>query len=41
MEALNPKTSEQWREEEEARRFLAGEDAKPSPTTPHKHDDKR
>jgi mono/diheme cytochrome c family protein len=41
MEALNPKTSEQWREEEEARRFLAGEDAKPSQTTPHKHDDKR
>jgi mono/diheme cytochrome c family protein len=30
MEALNPKTSEQWREEEEARRFLAGEDVKPS-----------
>ena len=34
MEALNPKTSEEWREEEEARRFLAGEDVKPSP---HKH----
>jgi mono/diheme cytochrome c family protein len=41
MEQLNPKTAEQWREEEEARRFLAGEDAKPSATTPHKHDDKR
>jgi hypothetical protein len=40
METLNPKTSEQWREEE-ARRFLAGEDAKPSAATPHKHDDKR
>jgi len=41
MEGLNPKTADQWREEEEARRFLAGEDAKPSATTPHKHDDKR
>jgi mono/diheme cytochrome c family protein len=41
MEDLNPKTSEQWREEEEARRFLAGEDAKPSATIPHKHDEKR
>lgn len=38
MEALNPKTAEQWREEEEARRFLAGEDVKPSPPAPHKHD---
>jgi mono/diheme cytochrome c family protein len=38
MEALNPKTSEQWREEEEARRFLAGEDVKPTAATPHKHD---
>jgi mono/diheme cytochrome c family protein len=37
MEALNPKTSEQWREEEEARRFLAGEDAKPTAAAPHKH----
>ena len=26
MEALNPRTAGQWREEEEARRFLAGED---------------
>jgi mono/diheme cytochrome c family protein len=38
MEALNPKTPEQWREEEAARRFLAGEDVKPSTATPHKHD---
>jgi mono/diheme cytochrome c family protein len=38
MEALNPKTAEQWREEEEARRFLAGEDAKPSAPAPHKFD---
>ena len=37
MEALNPKTSEQWREEEEARRFLAGEDVKPVAAKPHKH----
>jgi mono/diheme cytochrome c family protein len=37
MEALNPKTSQQWREEEEARRFLAGEDVKPSTPAPHKH----
>lgn len=41
MEGLNPKTADQWREEEEARRFLAGEDAKPPAPTPHKHDDKR
>lgn len=38
MEALNPKTAEQWREEEEARRFLAGEDVTPRATQPHKHD---
>lgn len=38
MEALNPKSAEQWREEEEARRFLAGEDVKPSVAAPHKHD---
>lgn len=38
MEALNPKTAEQWREEEEARRFLAGKDVTPSPAPPHKHD---
>jgi len=41
MEQLNPKTAEQWREEEEARRFLAGEDVKPAPVTPHKHDGSR
>ena len=38
MEALNPKSAEQWREEEEARRFLAGEDAKPPAPSPHRHD---
>lgn len=38
MEVLNPKTAAEWREEEEARRFLAGEDVKPPATEPHKHD---
>ena len=38
MEALNPKTAEEWREEEEARRFLAGGDIKAPATAPHKHD---
>jgi mono/diheme cytochrome c family protein len=41
METLNPKTAEQWREEDEARRFLAGEDAKPGATAPHTHDGQR
>lgn len=41
MEQLNPKTAEQWREEEEARRFLAGEDVKPARAAPHKHDGSR
>jgi mono/diheme cytochrome c family protein len=42
MEALNPKTPEQFREEEEARRFLSGDDTpsdkgrKPAPKG-HKH----
>lgn len=36
MEALNPKTSEEWRQEEEARRFLAGDEvAAPSPAHEH------
>ena len=26
MEALNPRSADEWRQEEEARRFLAGED---------------
>lgn len=38
MEALNPKTAAEWREEEEARRFLAGEDVKLPVIQPHKHD---
>jgi hypothetical protein len=37
MEALNPKTAEAWREEEEIRRFLAGEDVKKSTAPSHKH----
>jgi mono/diheme cytochrome c family protein len=38
MEPLNPKTADEWRREEETRRFLAGEDVKPSTPSPHKHD---
>ena len=41
MEALNPKTAAQWRDEEEARRFLAGEDTNPGATAPHNHDRQR
>lgn len=37
METLNPKTAELWREEEEMRKFLAGEGEKPSPAPSHKH----
>jgi mono/diheme cytochrome c family protein len=38
MESLNPKSADEWREEEDARRFLAGEDARPSSTPQHDHD---
>ena len=38
MEALNPKTSDQWREHEEARRFLAGEHSQSTAPAPHEHD---
>ena len=41
MEALNPKSPDQFREEEEIRKFLAGEDETPptsAPAPPHKHD---
>ena len=38
MEALNPKGAEQWRQEEEARRFLAGEAPQPTTSSPHKHE---
>ena len=37
MEALNPKTAHEWREEEAARRFLAGEDVEPPAAAPHQH----
>jgi mono/diheme cytochrome c family protein len=37
MEALNPKTADQLREEEETRRFLAGEGEKPAPAPSHRH----
>jgi mono/diheme cytochrome c family protein len=39
METLNPKTAEEWRQEEEIRRFLAGEDVAPSAAPSHTHDD--
>jgi hypothetical protein len=42
MEDLNPRSPAQFREEEESRRFLAGEDqdgaAVSTPAPPHKHD---
>jgi mono/diheme cytochrome c family protein len=41
MEELNPKSPDQFREEEEIRRFLAGEETgatPPAPATTHKHD---
>lgn len=39
MEALNPKSPEEFREEVETRRFLAGEDTTPvTPRQPHKED---
>lgn len=30
MESLNPKSQKEWEEEEQTRRFLAGEDIRPS-----------
>lgn len=41
MEELNPKTAEEWREEEEIRRFLEGEDVEPAPAPSHKHEGSR
>jgi mono/diheme cytochrome c family protein len=35
MEALNPKTAAEWRDEEEIRRFLAGEDVDSPPSPDH------
>jgi mono/diheme cytochrome c family protein len=37
MEALNPKSPEEWRGEEDARRFLEGSAEPPRPTAVHKH----
>jgi len=39
MEPLNPKSFEEWRAEEDARRFLAGEEAEASTPSPHKHEE--
>jgi hypothetical protein len=39
MESLNPKSAEEWRADEEARRFLAGEDVEPSSPPPHTHEE--
>ena len=36
MEALNPKTPAQFKEEEEARRFLQGETSGPTSAAPKK-----
>ena len=42
MEAMNPKTADEWRQQEETRRFLAGEDLNPpGPSPPHAHDGSR
>jgi hypothetical protein len=38
MESLNPKSADEWREEEEARRFLAGDDGQSRTTPQHEHD---
>ena len=37
MEELNPKSAEQLRQEEEARRFLAGDDTVPAAAGAHEH----
>jgi len=38
MEAMNPRSAEEWRDDEEARRFLAGEDVpQPNHDTTHQH----
>ena len=39
MESLNPKGAEEWRADDEARRFLAGEEVEPSSQAPHKHEE--
>ena len=37
MKALNPKSPDEWRQEEEERRFLEGGKEPPKPPTGHKH----
>jgi mono/diheme cytochrome c family protein len=37
MEALNPKSPDQWRQEEEERQFLEGKSDRPKPTPSHTH----
>lgn len=37
MKALNPRSEREWRDADEMRRFLAGEDPVPAPTSPHDH----
>lgn len=37
MKALNPRSEREWRDADEMRRFLAGEDPAPVPTSPHDH----
>jgi mono/diheme cytochrome c family protein len=37
MQQLNPKSSTEWQEEEEAKKFLAGSDSAPAPAPTHKH----
>lgn len=37
MKALNPKSPDEWRQEEEERRFLEGGKGPPKPPTGHKH----
>ena len=37
MQEVNPKSAAQLREEEEARKFLAGENKAPKPAPAHKH----
>ena len=41
MESLNPKTAEEWRQQEEIRKFLAGEDVQPAAAAPHEHEGSR
>jgi mono/diheme cytochrome c family protein len=37
MEALNPKSPDEWRQEEEERQFLEGKSDRPKPTPSHTH----